>query len=151
MLKNVYGGLNVQKCFSEGLNARKCIWRLKCSKMYMKAEMLFPKCIYPKCIFAKCTRLACLLSFTSLFSFHPGQSWTIMCKDLASFKLSYPGHPWWCGGGFSLLWCFFSFWLLAIGQSWCVCTTPLFFLPPAQVSPILSAQVMDRNQITASL
>ena len=29
--------------------------------------MLFPKCIYPKCIFAKCTRLACLLSFASLF------------------------------------------------------------------------------------
>ena len=29
--------------------------------------MLVPKCIYPKCIFAKCTRLACLLSFASLF------------------------------------------------------------------------------------
>ena len=29
--------------------------------------MLDPKCIYRKSIFAKCTRLACLLSFTSLF------------------------------------------------------------------------------------
>ena len=28
---------------------------------------IFPKCIYPKCICAKCTRLACLLSFASLF------------------------------------------------------------------------------------
>ena len=30
--------------------------------------MLDPKCIYRKSIFAKCTRLACLLSFASLFS-----------------------------------------------------------------------------------
>ena len=29
--------------------------------------MLVPKCIYPKSIFSKCTRLACLLSFASLF------------------------------------------------------------------------------------
>ena len=29
--------------------------------------MLVPKCIYRKSIFAKCTRLACLLSFASLF------------------------------------------------------------------------------------
>ena len=29
--------------------------------------MLVPKCIYPNNIFAKCTRLACLLSFGSLF------------------------------------------------------------------------------------
>ena len=29
--------------------------------------MLDPKCIYRKSIFAKCTRLACLLSFVSLF------------------------------------------------------------------------------------
>ena len=29
--------------------------------------MLDPKCIYQKIIFAKCTRLACLLSFASLF------------------------------------------------------------------------------------
>ena len=29
--------------------------------------MLDPKCIYRKSIFAKCTRLACLLSFASLF------------------------------------------------------------------------------------
>ena len=28
---------------------------------------IFLKCFYPKCIFAKCTRLACLLSFASLF------------------------------------------------------------------------------------
>ena len=31
--------------------------------------MLDPKCIYRKSIFAKCTRLACLLSFASLFLF----------------------------------------------------------------------------------
>ena len=30
--------------------------------------MLDPKCIYRKSIFAKCTRLACLLSFASLFT-----------------------------------------------------------------------------------
>ena len=41
-----------QKCIS------KCVFIFKC---------IFPKCIYPKCIFAKCTRLACLLSFASLF------------------------------------------------------------------------------------
>ena len=29
--------------------------------------MLDPKCIFRKSIFAKCTRLACLLSFASLF------------------------------------------------------------------------------------
>ena len=29
--------------------------------------MLYPKCIYQKSTFAKCTRLACLLSFASLF------------------------------------------------------------------------------------
>ena len=36
--------------------------------MYMKAKMLDPKCIYQKSIFAKCTRLACLLSFASIFN-----------------------------------------------------------------------------------
>ena len=30
-------------------------------------KCIFLKCFYPKCIFAKCTRLACLLSFGSLF------------------------------------------------------------------------------------
>ena len=30
-------------------------------------NVYFPMCIYPKCMFAKCTRLACLLSFASLF------------------------------------------------------------------------------------
>ena len=29
---------------------------------------IIPKCIYPECIFVKCTRLACLLSFASLFT-----------------------------------------------------------------------------------
>ena len=33
--------------------------------------MLDPKCIYRKSIFAKCTRLACLLSFASLFKSNP--------------------------------------------------------------------------------
>ena len=35
---------------------------------YVFSRCIFPKCIYPKCIIAKCTRLACLLSFASLFS-----------------------------------------------------------------------------------
>ena len=47
--------------FSKGISSKfiflKCIF-FKC---------IFPKCIYSKCIFAKCTRLACLLSFASLF------------------------------------------------------------------------------------
>ena len=30
-------------------------------------KCIFLKCFYPKCIFAKCTRLACPLSFASLF------------------------------------------------------------------------------------
>ena len=55
------------RSFWKGENRNQCIWRLKCLKMYMKAEMLVPKCIYLKSIFAKCTRLACLLSFASLF------------------------------------------------------------------------------------
>ena len=60
MLKNVYEGLNAQKCVwrlkwvkmdmkvqmlknvYEGSNAQKCIWRLKCSEMFMKAR----KCIW---------------------------------------------------------------------------------------------------------
>ena len=58
LLKNVH----------EGWNAQKCAWRLKCSKMCMKAWMSVLKCIYQKCIFAKCTRLACLLSFANLFT-----------------------------------------------------------------------------------
>ena len=84
MLENVY----------EGLNAQKYIWRLKCLKNFKKIQQsvfsqsvfsqsifsqsiffpecifskcIFSKCTYPKCIFAKCTRLACVLSFTSLF------------------------------------------------------------------------------------
>ena len=32
-------------------------------------KCIFPECIFPKCISAKCTRLACLLSFASLFSY----------------------------------------------------------------------------------
>ena len=35
--------------------------------MFFPKTHVFPKCIFPKCIFAKCTRLACLLSFASLF------------------------------------------------------------------------------------
>ena len=37
------------------------------SKSVFIFKCIFPKCIYPKCIFARCTRLACLLSFASLF------------------------------------------------------------------------------------
>ena len=40
--------------------------------------MLDPKCIYRKSIFEKCTRLACLLSFASLFICHK-------CDGLTSF------------------------------------------------------------------
>ena len=34
---------------------------------YVFFKCIFPRCVYSKCIFAKCTRLACLLSFASLF------------------------------------------------------------------------------------
>ena len=34
-------------------------------------KCIFPKCIHPKCMSAKCTRLACLLSFASLFVYPP--------------------------------------------------------------------------------
>ena len=37
------------------------------SPSFFEPKCIFPKCNYPKCIFAKCTRLACLLSFASLF------------------------------------------------------------------------------------
>ena len=40
MLLGVYAGLNAFKNVFEGLNARKGIFRLKCSKMCMKAQML---------------------------------------------------------------------------------------------------------------
>ena len=36
--------------------------------MYL-LKCIFLKCFFPKCILAKCTRLACLLSFASLFCF----------------------------------------------------------------------------------
>ena len=62
MLENVYEGIN---------DSQKCAWRLKCSKMCMKAQMSVPKWIYQKCIFVKCTRLACLLSFANLLSYRP--------------------------------------------------------------------------------
>ena len=35
---------------------------------FLQPKSIFPKCNYAKCIFAKCTRLACLLSFASLFN-----------------------------------------------------------------------------------
>ena len=44
-----------------------CFWEEKCIS---KSVFIF-KCIFPKCIFAKCTRLACLLSFASLFPHNP--------------------------------------------------------------------------------
>ena len=48
MLKNVY----------EGLNAQKCIWRLKCSTQSVFIERVFLRNV---------SRLGCLLSFASLF------------------------------------------------------------------------------------
>ena len=55
-----------ERVFSESVVSeyifQKCIFK-KC--IFWKC--IFQKCIYPKCIFAKCTRLACLLSFASLF------------------------------------------------------------------------------------
>ena len=56
MLENVY----------EGLNARKCNGRSN-QKVQKTKSIYFPKWISPKYFFAKCTRLACLLSFASLF------------------------------------------------------------------------------------
>ena len=37
------------------------------SPSFFDPKCIFPKFNYSKCIFAKCTRLACLLSFASLF------------------------------------------------------------------------------------
>ena len=68
MLENVYEGLNARKC-----NGRSNQKVQKTKSIYFLILLLgvpkciFPKCIYPKCISAKCTRIACLLSFTSLF------------------------------------------------------------------------------------
>ena len=59
-------------------------------------KSIFPKCIYPKCIFAKmyflqkCTRLACLLSFASLFLTLSSVVFFIAClemDDLAVFPI----------------------------------------------------------------
>ena len=41
--------------------------KCKVAKVMYFLKCIFLKCFYPKCIFAKCTRLACLLSFASLF------------------------------------------------------------------------------------
>ena len=50
------------------LSLPKCIFPKCLLSKCDPPNFIFPKCIYPKCIFAKCTRLACLLSFASLFS-----------------------------------------------------------------------------------
>ena len=55
--------------------------------------MLDPKCIYRKSIIAKCTRLACLLSFGSLFLFDgspikaQSNNFFIICKIFWMFTL----------------------------------------------------------------
>ena len=61
------------------------------------SKCIFLKCFYPKCIFAKCTRLACLLSFASLFPWNahankieiqkPGKIFRI--KQIYIFKFSF--------------------------------------------------------------
>ena len=42
--------------------------KCKVAEVMYFLKCIFLKCFYPKCIFAKSTRLACLLSFASLFS-----------------------------------------------------------------------------------
>ena len=90
--------------FSKGISSKfifKCIF-FKC---------IFPKCIYPKCIFVKCTRLACLLSFASLFSNGLNRNITLSITIVGSshpvapyiqkpgwnFKKSFCGTPYWAG------------------------------------------------------
>ena len=55
-------------------------------------KCIFPKCNYPKRIFAKCTRLACRLSFASLFS---EPSITVRLKfSVMSWSFSTPPQLW---------------------------------------------------------
>ena len=66
--------LNIsESVFFESEFSKVYFWKVYFSKVYFPKvyflKCIFPKCIYPKCIFAKCTRLACLLSFASLFFF----------------------------------------------------------------------------------
>ena len=68
MLENVYEGLNAEVTCRIAEAMRK-IAEVKCkvAEVMYFLKCIFLKCNYPKCIFAKCTRLACLLSFASLF------------------------------------------------------------------------------------
>ena len=52
------------------------------------AKVYFSKCSYPKCIFAKCTRLACILSFASLFCLRFCQ----ICDRLLLVKAKQGSH-----------------------------------------------------------
>ena len=59
-----YCSVIVDKRFSSTICISKSVFIFKC----FFQSVFIPKCIYPKCISAKCTRLACLLSFASLFN-----------------------------------------------------------------------------------
>ena len=72
-------------------NFPKCIFS-KCvpSKFIFPKCIFFPACIYPKCIFARCTRLACLLSFASLFIIS-----TLQCKIQWEIYHFLSGYKFW--------------------------------------------------------
>ena len=53
-----------QSVFSKSVFFLKCIY-----STCIPPKCIFPKCICPKYVFAKYTRLACLLSFASLFGY----------------------------------------------------------------------------------
>ena len=57
------GGLNASRVYG-GINGQKC---MMAAMLFKNIYMYFSMCIFPNCIFVKCTRLACLLSFASLF------------------------------------------------------------------------------------
>ena len=74
MLKNGYAqdcGGYAQGCrgYAQdcGGYAQDCKIKSKVVEEMYFLKCIFLKCSYPKCIFAKYTRLACLLSFASLF------------------------------------------------------------------------------------
>ena len=86
-----YCSVIVDKKFSSTICISKSVFISKC---------IFPKCIHPKCIFVKCTRLACLLSFASLFSYWTSWSrfmimiWlcNVVCDCVSQWLNHWKGH-----------------------------------------------------------
>ena len=92
-----------------------------------------PKCIYRKSIIAKCTRLACLLSFASLFPYHhsetgpffresePQRDNNTLSSQTVSLSHSLTSDFWWmllllCHQGSPSSSCIFIIWTPKIAQ-----------------------------------